>query len=325
MTKEILPNLYTIEIPLPQNPLKATNCYVIKVQGKSLIIDTGMNRKECMDAMSSGLKELDVDLNKTDFFITHLHADHLGLVSNLATDTSKVYFNKADADVIKSLSQGAWLKKEANFACRNGFPEDELQWVIKNHPGVKHSQKDYVDFYILKEGDTISIGDYSFRCIETPGHTKGHLCLYEPNKKLFISGDHILSDITPNISSWSNEENSLKEYLKSLDKVYSLDVELVLPGHRRTFKNYKERIQELKHHHQIRANEVLSILEKGKQNAFQVASQMSWDMTYEFWSQFPSAQKWFATGEAMAHIRYLEERGQIQREIQGEKVLFSVK
>ena len=53
-----------------------------------------MNREECIREMNSALQELDVDLKKTDFFITHLHADHLGLVANLASDTSKVYYGE---------------------------------------------------------------------------------------------------------------------------------------------------------------------------------------------------------------------------------------
>jgi len=277
-----------------------------------------------MNVMSSGLRELGVDLKKADFFITHLHADHLGLVSNLATDTSRVYFNQADAAFISSVDASYW-EKQSNYARINGFPEDELQRAIKSHPGYKYSSRRRLDFYILKEGDTISIGDYLFKCIETPGHTKGHMCLYEPNKKLFVSGDHVLIDITPNIQLWSNEANPLNEYLMSLDKVYGLDVEFVLPGHRSTFKQFKERIQELKHHHQIRANEVLSILEKGNKNGFQVASQMTWDIPYEFWEQFPSPQKWFATGETIAHLKYLEQKGKIKREIQEQKVVFSLK
>jgi len=81
----------------------------------------------------------------------------------------------------------------------------------------------------------------------------------------------------------------------------------------------------LKHHHQTRANEVLSILEKDNKNAFQVASQMNWDVTYESWELFPPQQKWFAFGEAIAHLKYLEEKGRIRREIQGQKVIFSLK
>ena len=69
MIEEILPNLYRIEVPLPRNPLQAVNSYVIKAKGQSLIIDTGMNRRECMDVMSSGLKELNVDLKKADFLL----------------------------------------------------------------------------------------------------------------------------------------------------------------------------------------------------------------------------------------------------------------
>ena len=81
MTEMMLPNLYRIEIPLPKNPLKALNSYLIKGDGRFLIIDTGMNREECQNAMFTALEELKVDLKKTDFFITHIHADHLGLVA----------------------------------------------------------------------------------------------------------------------------------------------------------------------------------------------------------------------------------------------------
>ncbi len=321
MAEEILPNLYLVEVPLPHNPLQAVNCYIIKANGKSLVIDTGMNREECLSVLSSGLKELGVDLNQTDFFITHLHADHIGLVSTLATDTSKIYFNQADADIINA---AVW-EDYANFAGINGFPEPELQRAIQSHPGYKYSPQGHLDFSILKEGDTITIGDYLFQCIETPGHSPGHMCLYEPDKRIFISGDHILSNITPNISSFSNDENPLKEYLSSLDKVYNFDVSLVLPGHRAVFTNFKERIQELKHHHQVRASEVLSILEKGARDAFQVASQMTWDMSYECWELFPVSQKWFATGEAIAHLKYLEEEGKITRRVQEQRAVFSLR
>ena len=271
--------------------------------------------------MQTGLKELGVDLRKTDFFITHLHADHLGLVSNLATDTSTIYFNQPDADRFKS---GFLWDDFVSFARLNGFPEKELQAVRHSHPGFKFRSKENLVFHILKEGDTISIGDYVFKCVETPGHTWGHMCLYEPNKKIFVAGDHILNDITPNIQLWSDEWNPLKEYLASLDKVYELDIELVLPGHRSIFRNCKERIQELKHHHEKRLDEIISILGKGSKNAFQVASQMSWDIVYDSWDLFPVSQKWFAIGEAIAHLKYLEEKGIIRREMRGKKRVFSL-
>ena len=112
--------------------------------------------------------------------------------------------------------------------------------------------------------------------------------------------------------------------MASLEKVYELDIELVLPGHRSISRNCRERIQELKHHHEKRFDEVISILERGSKNAFRVASQMSWDILYDSWDLFPISQKWFAIGEAIAHLKYLEEKGIIRKEMRGKKRVFSL-
>jgi len=324
MIEEILPNLYRIEIPLPNNPLKALNSYLIKGQGRFLLIDTGMNRDECMRAMLSSLEKLGVDLEKTDFFITHLHSDHLGLVSNLVADASKVYFNERESyieNVTSPEREKHWQKALAAHLS-NGFPEDEARRAIENHPGRRFGLKSHVKFSFKKEDDTIEIGDYVFRCIETPGHSPGHMCLYEADKKVLVAGDHILIDITPNITSWPEVEDSLKQYLASLEKVFALDVSLVLPGHRRLMKDHRKRIKELQEHHRARAGEVLSALEDGDKNAYQVAPYLTWDINFSSWEQFPPAQKWFAFGETLAHLEYLEGKGEVRRKRKGNEVRF---
>ncbi|MFB3887188.1 MAG: MBL fold metallo-hydrolase [Thermodesulfobacteriota bacterium] len=319
MIEEVFPNLYRIEIPLPETPLKAINSYVIRSTERNLVIDTGWNQEECMDAMQAGLRELGVDIKKTDFFITHLHSDHLGLVSALAPETSKIFFNRPDAN---RFNAGIRLSDSVHFARLNGFPEGELQAAVQSHPGFKYRAKVHLDFHILNEDDTIAIGDYRLRCVETPGHTWGHMCLYETDKKILVSGDHILNEITPTIQLWSDEWNPLKRYLASLDKVYGLDIELVLPGHRNIFRNCRERIEELRSHHEKRLDETLSILGKGSQNAFQIASQMSWEIVYDSWDLFPVTQKWFAIGEAISHLKYLEEKKMIQRGMEQQTIVY---
>ena len=326
MTEEILPDLYKIEIPLPRSPLKALNSYLIKGEGRFLIIDTGMNREECLHAMHSNLEALGVDLKKTDFFITHLHADHLGLTSSLATETSRVYFSQKEADYTNdeiTKTGELWKKRDAEFLS-NGFPEDELQRAAEKHPGRRYSSKQHIDFYTLKEGDPLEIGDYSFRGIDTPGHTPGHMCLYEANKKILVAGDHILFDITPNITTWVEMDNALKTYLASLEKVYALDVNLVLPGHRRIMNNHRKRIRELQEHHQARLNEALSALEDGEKTAYQVAPLISWDISYKSWESFPAQQKWFAFGETLAHLHYLEAEGLIKGTTKEQRISFSL-
>ena len=322
MTEEIMPDLYRIEIPLPDSPLKYLNSYVLRSSERNLIVDTGLNRSACLNAMNKGLRELNIDLNRTDFFITHLHADHFGLVNRLTTDNSRIYFNRPDAELIETWEG---FEPMIKYAGTNGFPENQLRAALQQHPGHKFASDWNPDLSILSDGDIFPIGDYRFRCIETPGHTPGHICLYEPAKKFIIAGDHILGDITPNIQCWSDNTNPLKQYLASLDKVFDLEVELVLPGHRRLFRNYRERINELKDHHENRIDEVRQILVEGPKTGFQLAAKMKWDIDCDSWEQFPVAQKWFATGEAIAHLRYLEAQNELVRETHSQLITYALR
>jgi len=314
MIEEIRPDLFRVEVPLPNSPLKFLNSYVIRSSGRNLIVDTGLNRKECLDAMQLGLKQLDIDLSKTDFFITHLHADHFGLVSKLATTSSQVFFNRPERELIEA---SGWWERMVAYAGRNGFPENELQAAIRSHPGREFASEWVPEISVLQDGDEIVTGNYRFKCVSTPGHSLGHTCLYESDKKILVAGDHILIDITPNIQCWSDDHNPLENYLKSLDKVNDMEIDLVLPGHRRLIKDHRTRIAELKAHHERRLKEVISILGDDPQTDYQVASRMTWDLDCDSWEEFPRAQKWFATGEAIAHLRYLEKKGLITRRDEG--------
>lgn len=321
MIEEIRSGFYRIKIPLPDSPLKYLNSYVIRSGKRNLIVDTGLNHKECLQAMNAGLNQLNIELAKTDFFITHLHADHFGLIGKLKTESSKIYFNRPETELIES-----WMGWDPmlDYAAKNGFPEEELRAALESHPGHKFASNWVPEFNILKDGDAMQIGEYRFRCVFTPGHSMGHMCLYEPKHKILIAGDHILIDITPNIQCWSDLENPLRDYLKSLDKVFELDIKLTLPGHRRIIKDHKTRIAELKEHHHQRLDEIVTILKNEPQNAFQVASKMTWDISAKSWHEFPRAQKWFATGEALAHLRYLEVKGTISRQNRKRKTLFAL-
>jgi glyoxylase-like metal-dependent hydrolase (beta-lactamase superfamily II) len=324
MIEELLPGLYRVEIPLPRSPLKALNSYVVKGRERFLIIDTGMNREECLHPTLSALQKLDIDLNRTDFFITHLHADHSGLVGKLATDTSKIYFNKTEASFINFQPSEDYWAKHFVFYAANGFPEDEMKRVWEGHPGYRYSSRRKIEFTPMVEGDEIEAGDYLFRCIETPGHSPGHMCLYEADKKVLVCGDHILFDITPNITHWEQLENSLDHYLKNLEKVYKFEVDLVLPGHRNIWNDHRKRITELQEHHRNRLNEALLALENGGKTAWDIAPYITWDIEFNSWQEFPSVQKFFAIGETIAHLDYLVLNGRARREMKNNKALYSL-
>ena len=317
MPEEILPGLFRLEIPLPNNQLKTLNSYVITGPDRNLVVDTGFNRPECLAAMRDGLQELAIDPARTDFFITHLHADHSGLVATLATAASRVWCSAADAKIINNIvaltpSDPYWDDLLA-FARRNGFPPAEAEEAVLRHPGYRLVPERRISFATVTSGDLINAGRYRFTCLATPGHTAGHMCLYEPDGKILLAGDHLLRDITPNISHWRPEGNPLADYLASLAVVAGLEVKIVLPGHRRIFADCRARAGELIAHHHRRAGEVAALLAAGPLSAYEVAGGMKWDMTYRSWADFPPPQKWFAVGEAIAHLRYLEGQGAIGR------------
>lgn len=314
MVESVLPNIYRIEVPLPGNPLKAINSYVIKGQKRNLIIDTGMNRAECRNALTAGLAQINIDLENTDFFITHYHIDHSGLVSSLIKPGAKVYASEDDGIVINRSSgrdtREYWMELQ-EYAAKHGFPPKLAEQAILNHPGNAYKPEHPLNFTHLKDGDFIEAGDYNFQCIITPGHTGAHVCLYEKERKIFVSGDHILENITPNISQFSDTEHALDNYLKSLDKVAGLAVDFVLPAHHGTFRNFAERVRQLKEHHLSRIEEVWQIVRECKSvSAYEIAARMTWDMRGN-WEDFMVQQKWFAFGEAVSHIEYLNGVGRL--------------
>ncbi|MHB8771602.1 MAG: MBL fold metallo-hydrolase [Syntrophales bacterium] len=310
MVEEVLERLYRIEVPLPNSPLKELNSYVIKGEGRDLVIDTGFNRTACYEAMREGLASLKCDSARTDFLITHMHSDHSGLVGRLASEASRVYFSRGDAWVF---DKDRSVQPMIDYARRNGFPADELTSALASHPGFKYKPERIPALTLIDDGHLLAIGGYRLRALGTPGHTRGHLCLYDAERRVLFSGDHVLFNITPHIESWSYQVDSLRDYLGSLTKVYGLPVEIVLPGHRSLFRDLKGRIDALREHHRERAEELLGVLGAETLSAYEIAGRMSWDIDCASWEVFPVAQKWFATGEALAHLRYLEGEGQIRR------------
>lgn len=302
-------DLYCIELPLPKNPLKSINSYLLAGEGRWLIIDTGMNRPECKEVLMPALADLGVDLAKADIFVTHLHADHFGLIGDLATDTSYCYLGRYDFEIKKAKQHWEVLY---GLLAENGFPEDVLRESLSRHPGVVYNTSRMPVLTSVTDGQVIRVGDFNLRCIETPGHSPGHMCLYDAERKIFFSGDHILFDITPNISFWPEMKDSLRSYLSSLDKVAGLDVKSVYPGHRSPWHDHRERIQQLKEHHRHRLDEALSAVKKGNRTAYAVAPYITWKIEYTRWEDFPVAQQFFAVGETLAHLHYLENDGIIK-------------
>lgn len=315
MVQQLTSSIFSIPVPLPGNPLKNLNSYVIKTPGRNLLIDTGFRMPECLEALQSGIGELSLDMEKTDIFITHLHSDHSGLAADILHPGSKIYMGGDDVDLLRwsLFKHDEYIDLVTSRYILMGYTEDMLAQSLSDNPAFHSALNRDLPFTKVYDGTVITLGDHRLKCIHTPGHTPGHTCLYLENEKILFSGDHILFDITPNITAWAVLDDTLGSYLDSLKKIKSYDIQRTLAGHRKNGPDTYERIDQLLSHHQARLDELLRIIRDNPGiSSCDAASHMTWSIRAKDWQSFPPTQKWFAVGEAASHLIHLEKLGLIR-------------
>ena len=310
---QIIPNLYRIPVPLV-GPLKELNAYLIAGGERYLLVDTGFNLPKSKAALLGALNELSVPMDRVDILVTHLHADHSGLAAEIAVPGTRFFSSKIDGEDMNSYAgiPNYW-ETQLEKLWEQGMDRSMIEGLATKHPGRAFGPQP-LDFIFLKEGDRLHYGDFELLVLEMPGHTRGLLCLYDAEHRIFFSSDHILGDITPNIT-YQYDGDTLGHYLDSLDKADSLAMDLALPGHRSLISDPHGRIQELRVHHAVRLNEIRNIIGSRSMTPLEVASEMTWSMRGISWLQFPLPQKYFACGEAFAHLMHLYTLGELESEM----------
>jgi glyoxylase-like metal-dependent hydrolase (beta-lactamase superfamily II) len=165
---------------------------------------------------------------------------------------------------------------------------------------------------LLEDGDRPDVPGWNLRAVWTPGHSPGHLCFYDTERKVLLSGDHVLPRITPNISFHPQQTvNPLADFLEALDKVAALDVEEVMPAHEYRFRGLAQRIVQLRDHHEQRLSEItVALREQPGQTAWEIAIGLTWSRP---WSEISFWMQRSALGETLAHLIVLESRATVRR------------
>lgn len=309
------PDIYKIDVPLTGNPLKNLNCYVIKDGGESAVIDTGFRTEECWQALKGGLSEIGVSPEHTRLLITHLHSDHIGLAGYFNYPDTTIYMGELEYDYFLQMKEGRIRGRIDKGYLQEGFPEEELLDAMKTNPATIYLPDATFPVTTLQEGDTITVGNTVLTAVFMPGHTPGQMIFYIADKKIMFLGDHLLFDITPNITEWPEVDNSLKHYMHNLERLLDFDIELPLPAHRNlSNKTLEDRVAEILAHHAVRLNQILQMLkEHPGSSAYEIAGGLTWSMRGRSWKDAPNRQKWFAVGETLAHIEYLMAENKVCR------------
>ncbi len=162
---EIIPGIYHIKVPIPNNPLGHTNTYLIKGNDEVLIIDPGMNTDEAFYALKKGLSEIDTPIESiTHIVATHPHGDHYGLTGRVKKlSHGRIFLHRLGQGILQMMyseMENRWEQLE-EWLRINGAPRSdpsEVRMLAQRRPG---SMSVTMPDVLLDEGDTITIGDFS--------------------------------------------------------------------------------------------------------------------------------------------------------------------
>ena len=298
------------------------NVYLIEGKEGNVLVDTGWNTPESYSILNNELRTYGFDLKDiSQIVVTHLHPDHYGLAGRIKqVSGAKIALSEVEAGMLDSryVNLDNLLEQVLLFLDSNGVPQDDVfqlseaslplrGFVLPTSPDIK-----------LKNGKKISIDPFEFKVILTPGHSPGHVCLYEPNRKLLFSGDHVLPEISPHVGLHPQSgQDPLGDYLSSLKALADLEVNLVLPGHGPAFSGLKKRVEELLYHHEQRKSGILSVVQNDMKTAYQIAVEIPW-MTDIKAEDFQSLNMWnrrLAVMETLAHLQLLVKEGKVKKTV----------
>ena len=284
------------------------NAYVIRGDPLTLI-DTGIGTEEAWAALLQGLTGISLRVEDIQqIILTHKHPDHFGLARRIQrTSRARVLIHEADREYVLHFEEeyDQWVSSTEDRLRSGGAPEEVIE---KTRPALQATEQmaESVDAEPLHEGQRISVNGANLEVLQTPGHTRGSICLRYGNA--LLTGDHVLPQYTPNVGgSDRGGHGILQQFLDSLERVRSVSSEglEVLPGHGPPILDLAARVDFMVEHHRRRSQTILEILSDEN-------SQTTWDVASRLFGELQGIHVLLGLGEVDAHFEYLEDQGQIR-------------
>ncbi len=296
---EVAENVLRLELDISMPGLGHVNCYALVDDDGVALVDPGLPGPATYESLVSRLSQAQLAVKDIHtVIVTHSHPDHFGGAARLATESgAKVVghasFNfgpaphshsEVSVDDLAAQEDAGSHDLEAAGAVEKAMvstyePATQihrskgtpwggetarpplrmlLKWRFfqligksKWYPKITHH---------VKDRDVLKLAGRDWFVHHTPGHTEDHICLHDPESRLFLAGDHVLPTITPHISGVTERSDPLNSFFESLDLVASIpDVENVFPAHGHPFDDLAQRAVEIKQHHYERLDRLKGI------------------------------------------------------------------
>jgi len=274
---------------------------VFLLAGDELVmIDSGDGMDSSMKKLSDELKNLGFELKDISTIInTHGHIEHFG--GNAAIKDisgARILAHTLAVPLIEDMRNQVPPESELK-----DLPEEISLYIRARSMMYEDLRTTNVDLQ-LEDNESIPIDDYSLRIIHTPGHTRGHICIYEEEDEILFAGDLIMEKGTPYVGTLPGQYGDMADFLRSLRRLKDLKIKRLLQSHGKEVNDPYKKIEDTIQSKLAREMQLLEILEGGGKTVTELV-----DMIYG-----EGGLPYFTYGTVSAYLKKLKEDDKIRED-----------
>jgi len=277
-TEKVLPGVWRLRLPLPWPGVPHGNAWAIESGDGIVLFDTGMGGKGRLRQLDLALAQAGYGVEDIGLLVcTHSHIDHYGLAASIVAAAGCELWLHPAWEHVRLLADdpAAALEHRLEVARQSGVPVAALERYREAREGDEETGIDAIQVpdRELVPGVEVATDLGAWQVYETPGHAPSHVVLHQPERKLMISGDHLLGR-TVLFFDHGHTPDPVGEFLTSLTTVEPLETELCLPGHGRPFRDPEAKIAEARRQVEELLGKVREALATGERTGFEIVAEI---------------------------------------------------
>ena len=309
-----MPGIWRLRLPLPWPGVPHCNAYAVAAGDGIVLFDCGLHEPGSLAQLERAMAQVGLSLGDVRLLVcTHAHADHYGQAASVVDASGcELWMHPADAHMRASIEDPeARLARRFEVARQSGVPLARLrawsQSARERGSGIARLVEPDRE---LLAGVVVETDLGPWTVVETPGHAPSHVCLHQPERRLLVSGDHLLGRVSLYFDpGWTPDP--VGEFLASLDAIATLDARLCLAGHGRTFADVSAHIDANRALVAERLERVrAAVAEHGPITAYDVVALLHGEELTQL-----TAGWWLP--ETLCYLRHHERTGVVQRSEEG--------
>jgi glyoxylase-like metal-dependent hydrolase (beta-lactamase superfamily II) len=322
-TIEVAPGVHWIRMPLPFQ-LNHINLWVLDDGAGWAVVDTGVRNEDTAAVWRELFANAPDQRTLTRVFVTHMHPDHVGMAGWLTRKFGvRLWMSRLEYLTCRVMVSDTGREAPPDalaFYRRAGWKPTAIETYstrFGNFGKMIHPLPD--SFQRIRDGDELRIGVHTWRVVVGSGHSPEHACLYCPGLKLLISGDQVLPRISSNVSVNPTEPDAdpMSDWLASLAKIKREvpDDVLVLPAHNDCFRGLHARLDALASGQEKALQRLRRSLQEPKRAVDVFGALFARPI-----GESDVALLGMATGESVACLNHLVQRGEASRKVDADGV-----